>query len=374
MWTADKIYYQGSSGYTRAYQGSELVWVIDTPLQSISISGETIVNNSGNTATYTVNYTPSNTTETGVTWSIDGGLGVGVVTGNTYVTIDANSGVLTVLSAATYPTPITIIATSVVNSSITDSLNISVIYYEDRYFKLTAKQANSTVGLNTKSTNQTLEYSTDGSTWLEMTTATTINLSSGDTVYLRGILSSNNSSSNYTQFNMSGNIKASGNINYLWNKNNPNSVLKNWCGFNLFMSCTALTDASELELPSMTLAERCYSCMFIYASGLTEAPALPATTMANDCYRGMFQDCSGLTTAPELPAATLAPRCYRSMFYACRNLSYIKCLATNISATDCTIYWTEKVNSSGTFVKASSMASWRRGNSGIPYLWTITDA
>lgn len=267
MWTADKIYFQGSSGYTRAYQGSELVWDINM-------------------------------------------------------------------------------------------------------FRFTAKDDNSSIGLNSISTGQTLEYNTDGTTWNNMTTATTINLTSGQSVYVRGTLSSNNSSSNYTQFKMSGNIKATGNINYLWDKNNPSTSLKNWCGFNLFMSCTALTDASELELPSMTLAERCYSCMFIYDSGLTEAPALPATTMANDCYRGMFQDCSGLTTAPDLPAPTLAPRCYRSMFYACQNLSYIKCLATNISATDCTIYWTEKVKSSGTFVKASSMNSWRRGNSGIPSGWT----
>ena len=32
MWTADKIYFQGSSAYTRAYQGSELVWEYTPPI------------------------------------------------------------------------------------------------------------------------------------------------------------------------------------------------------------------------------------------------------------------------------------------------------------------------------------------------------
>lgn len=32
MWTADKIYFQGSSAYTRAYQGSELVWEYVPPI------------------------------------------------------------------------------------------------------------------------------------------------------------------------------------------------------------------------------------------------------------------------------------------------------------------------------------------------------
>ena len=130
MWIAEKIYYQGSSGYTKAYQGSELLWVIDIPLQSISISGETTVYKNDNTTTYSVNYTPSNTTETGVTWGIDGGIGVGVVTGNTYATINSITGELTVLSSATTPTPVTIIATSTANSGITDTLDISVRYYQ----------------------------------------------------------------------------------------------------------------------------------------------------------------------------------------------------------------------------------------------------
>ncbi len=102
---------------------------------------------------------------------------------------------------------------------------------------------------------------------------------------------------------------------------------------------------------------------------------MPATTLSNYCYYSMFNGCSGLTTAPELPATTLATYCYRLMFNKCTNLNYIKCLATDISATDCTSLWVQGVSSqTGTFVKSSSMSSWTTGTSGIPSGWTVQDA
>ena len=62
------------------------------------------------------------------------------------------------------------------------------------------------------------------------------------------------------------------------------------------------------------------------------------------------------------------------MFYGCTSLNYIKCLATDISATDCTNNWVSGVSSTGTFVKASSMKFWPTGNSGIPTGWAKQDA
>ena len=102
---------------------------------------------------------------------------------------------------------------------------------------------------------------------------------------------------------------------------------------------------------------------------------MPATTLSNYCYMQMFQDCTNLTIAPELPAATLTNRCYYLMFNHCTNLNYIKCLATDTSATDCTSLWVQGVSSqTGTFVKPSSMSSWTTGTSGIPSGWTVQDA
>jgi hypothetical protein len=90
----------------------------------------------------------------------------------------------------------------------------------------------------------------------------------------------------------------------------------------------------------------------------------------------MFQGCISLTTAPELPATALADWCYQDMFNGCTNLNTIKCLATYISATGCTLNWVKDVAASGTFTKKASMTSWttKTGNDGIPSGWTVQDA
>ena len=407
------------STYGSRCQGFSIrgIYVQPIPLESLTISGDTEVTNE---ATYTVNYNPIDTTETGVTWSI--------VSGSEYAEINENTGKLTVLGGASGST-VVIRATSVVNSGITDEMTLSVTYVELPVVKFTAKQANSTIGLSKKSSNQTLEYSTDGDTWNSMTTSTTITLANlGDSVYIRGILNSNNTTSNYTQFTMSGNIKVSGNINYLWNKDNPDTALKDYCGYYLFNGCTALTEITGLTLPSTSIPYRAYDSMFMgctnittlnglvlpgttlstYAynhmfdsctsivdgrvdfkvrnlpegafsntfkncTSLTIAPELAATSLGDWCYQYLFYGCTNLTTAPELPATTLKRGCYHQMFDSCTKLNYIKCLATDKSAQYCTQMWVNGVSSTGTFVKDASMTGWTTGTSGIPTGWVVED-
>ena len=177
----------------------------------------------------------------------------------------------------------------------------------------------------------------------------------------------------------------------------PATTLANSCYQNMFRGCTSLTTAPVLS--ATTLANHCYEGMFYYCTSLTTAPVLSATTLANYCYNGMFQGCTSLTTAPVLSATTLAASCYRSMFSGCTSLTtapellattllqscyqnmfrgctslaYIKCLATDISASSCTSSWVDNVSSSGTFVKASS-ANWGSGKDGIPSGWSVVDA
>jgi len=148
----------------------------------------------------------------------------------------------------------------------------------------------------------------------------------------------------------------------------PATTLAERCYGAMFYNCTSLTTAPVL--PATTLADNCYGQMFYGCTSLTTAPVLSATTLANYCYAYMFQNCTNLTTAPELPATTLANYCYRNMFQGCTSLNYIKCLATDISASSCTTGWLIGVASSGTFVKAASMSSWTTGTSGIPDGWT----
>ena len=150
------------------------------------------------------------------------------------------------------------------------------------------------------------------------------------------------------------------------------TTLAYYCYQGMFYGCSSLTTAPEL--PATTLADYCYYYMFSGCTSLTTAPELPATTLAYNCYDSMFYGCSSLTTAPELPATTLADYCYEYMFYNCTSLNYIKCLATDISVSDCTYDWVSGVASTGTFVKAAGMTSWKTGTSGIPRGWTVQNA
>ena len=151
----------------------------------------------------------------------------------------------------------------------------------------------------------------------------------------------------------------------------PATTLADGCYFSMFYGCTSLTTAPEL--PATTLAYGCYFSMFSGCTSLTTAPELPATTLADSCYVSMFSGCTSLTTAPELPATTLADGCYFSMFYGCTKLNYIKCLATDISATNCTRSWLLYVASTGTFVKAAEMEDWLVGDDGRPSGWTVVN-
>ena len=152
----------------------------------------------------------------------------------------------------------------------------------------------------------------------------------------------------------------------------PATALTYSCYQSMFGGCTSLTTAPTL--PATTLATQCYYYMFSRCTSLTTAPSiLPATTLTSQCYYGMFSGCTGLTTAPELPATELTKQCYYSMFNGCSKINYIKCLATDISATDCTIDWVKGVASTGTFVKAASMSGWTTGTKGIPSGWTVVN-
>ena len=148
----------------------------------------------------------------------------------------------------------------------------------------------------------------------------------------------------------------------------PATILISGCYRGMFEGCSSLTSAPDL--PATNLERFCYSNMFEGCTSLKTIPQLPVTTLAYACYYSMFKDCTSITTA-ELPAAELAEYCYYGMFEGCSKLNYIKCLATNISASKCTDGWVEGVAATGTFVKAASMNGWSTGTSGIPSGWNV---
>lgn len=151
----------------------------------------------------------------------------------------------------------------------------------------------------------------------------------------------------------------------------PAMTLANGCYSLMFNGCTSLTQAPEL--PAMTLALNCYSGMFKGCTSLTQAPELPATILFYGCYRQMFEGCTSLTQAPELPATKLVVSCYQSMFSGCTKLNYVKCLATDTSATECTTNWLSNVSSTGTFECDNKKYFTLDSPNGIPKGWTITE-
>ena len=155
--------------------------------------------------------------------------------------------------------------------------------------------------------------------------------------------------------------------------NLPATTLASYCYHSMFSGCSKLTTAPEL--PATELASWCYTGMFYNCDALIAAPELPATELTFACYSSMFYSCDNLTVAPELPAATLAQGCYSSMFYECTKLNYVKCMATDMSAENCTGNWLYYVASTGTFVKATGTDwSGKTSASGIPSGWTVTTA
>ena len=151
----------------------------------------------------------------------------------------------------------------------------------------------------------------------------------------------------------------------------PATQLARSCYSYMFYRCSSLI--STPALPATQLASYCYNTMFGECYSLIRAPELPATYLAESCYYEMFYNCLSLTQAPELPATQLAESCYKGMFIRCPKLNYVKCLATDISGTECTFNWLLDVSMNGTFVKDKSMKDWEIGPSGIPQGWTIKD-
>ena len=165
----------------------------------------------------------------------------------------------------------------------------------------TANTAGSTVRLNYgwNPTIVNLEISTDWITRTDYTINnrlwTIITLSSiWDKVYFRNKSEtvtwfSTSAWSDYYQFDMSGSISASWDINTLLCKNSTDT-LSNYCFVNLFYGCASLTTAPSL--PATTLRQYCYTQMFYWCTNLTTLPQLPSTAAPIHCYNMMFAGCS----------------------------------------------------------------------------------
>ncbi len=210
--------------------------------------------------------------------------------------------------------------------------------------------------------------------WSSYSYGTGISLQAGEKLQFRSTSSAAYAIdwAKYSHFTCTADCYLYGSVGALFN--NSNSLPDNACS-RLFYGNTHIKShtSNSLVLPATSLAQACYEEMFSGCTALTTPPALPATSLADYCYQSMFYGCTALTAAPELPATSLADFCYNGMFFNCTHLNYVKCLATDISANNCTRNWLLGVASTGTFVKAPGMENWTTGDSGIPAGWTVED-
>lgn len=229
------------------------------------------------------------------------------------------------------------------------------------------------------SDTRTIQYSINNGAWNSITSSTggtSISVSSGDKIRFKGnnytysgSMFRNSFSGTTAAFNIYGNI-----MSLIYGDNfSSYTTLEGTYNFRyLFGSCGNLVSAENLSIPVVEMTYGCCEDMFSYDYALTTPPKiLQATTLNTNCYYDMFYFCHSLEKSPTLPAKTLVNGCYKDMFCFCNSLNYIKCLATDISATNCVSGWVDGVSSTGTFVKASEMSNWTSGINGIPVGWTI---
>lgn len=251
-----------------------------------------------------------------------------------------------------------------------------------------------------------IEYSKDGSTWTTYTFGTWIDFDgTGNKVYFRAASDNNTSfysdDNNRYKFELDENYPTtvSGNIDTLLNKNGTRHITKQSTFRDFFGGCN-IVDASQLELPSMTLPILCYYGMFQNCTSLSAAPELPATTVGASCYRSMFEGCTSLVSAPSvLPATTTQQYCYSRMFYGCTALTDAPAISATTLTTNCfqnmfatdsslssvsvaftdwqsdvtpTSYWLYRVASTGTFTCPAELPK-TTGDSNIPSGWTIVE-
>lgn len=320
---------------------------------TIQPTGQVNIGATGGTRTFTVS------DSSGHGWTFNN-------TGTSWITIAPSAGTGNATVTVTFSgNTVTSSRTSImVFSDITQSGTTTIpVYQEAAVQPVTADYmrmdivSGGTLQYYTSSNGYTkpISYSKDdGATWTTvsaLTSGANIPVSTGDTVLLKGTNSSYSDYSSLThtylggtaKFNLSGNILS---LIYGDSFEGQTTVPSEYQFYELF-AYSKVIDAGELKLPSVVTPY---------------------------CYREMFIYCDLLVKAPTLPAKTLARECYYSMFYDCNSLNYIKCLATDISARNCTGGWVTRVASAGTFVKDAAMTGWTIGVNGIPTNWTVVDS
>ena len=192
-----------------------------------------------------------------------------------------------------------------------------VVVYTD-CLTFTGETSEFTLKATNKRWDGTLQWSTDHNTWTTLSGTETMQ-SVGKKLYLRGKGNTEfGSGLGGVSWVLSAKAGCTGNIQTLFDWENPPTNVDSYAFNGMFYNCTNLTTAPSLPATSITTCSYWY--MFYGCTSLKVAPELPAKTLAFGCYYSMFEGCTSLETAPELPATTLNEQCYRFLFKGCSKL------------------------------------------------------
>lgn len=192
-----------------------------------------------------------------------------------------------------------------------------------------------TIGANLNTANLSyVEYSLDGRNWVKTNnvnsttiTITTPTVNAGDKVYWRGSgvrncatreASTNNKGifSSTCKFDISGNI-----VSYLFGKKCQNAALAYRAFVGLFINCTNLVNAQDLEIDPATTTYDDFAYLFYGCTSLLTSPNLSKIPINEYIFFGMFQGCTSLVATSELSQTSLMRNCYTDMYRGCTALT-----------------------------------------------------
>ena len=223
---------------------------------------------------------------------------------------------------------------------------------KDKPLTLTAVEI-STVKI-TKNGNPTafnLLYKKNNGEWTQYSLDTIIDLNEGDFVQFKNITTNQFSTGNndYYNFVMTGEIKASGNVQSLVNFSNT----ADWYAFRkLFQNCGSLIEAPTV-LPAKHVSGYAYASMFGKTS-ITNMPIMLAEDFGEEACYYMFEECP-IKYAKILDKKGLnGVSCFERMFNNCTLLNVIEVDFTEwdtVNGNNEHKDWCSGIDSSGTFLK-----------------------
>lgn len=226
-------------------------------------------------------------------------------------------------------------------ASLKDAGNVVIYGYDDRLddrLRLFCA-TNAKFSLISKCSTHVISYSLDNENWRDIEINKTYIFEKGTILYLRGKLTGNASSTNYTHFKIENGdeeciVLGYGNISYLMNYDDLSAPIKEYACYHMFEGCDALLTPPQIH-DVYTLNKSCFEGMFMNCVNLRYCPDLFADVLAENCYKDMFKGCTTIGQTPIFQAEILADGCYESMFENCTNLEIVHKLKHNENKQRC---------------------------------------